>query len=113
MVAKTTTPRPVRTLLKWYDRTRTFFEGVTSLKGPVEMIDDELCLRIPLAGGGSRLRRSARSISRVDGDVLHVTIPGWLAEKINVSEGSIVTVDNRWGKFNITVHDETDSDKDG
>jgi hypothetical protein len=112
MAGKSVESRRLRTLLKWYDRTRTYFEGVTSLKGPVELIRGQLILRIPLAAGGARLRRCARSISRVEGDFLEVTIPAWLAEKIKISEGTVVAVDNRWGKFNITVCDEADTDPD-
>ncbi len=85
-------PRLLRKFLKWYDRAWTFFEGVTSLEGPVESIDGELTLRIPLAAGGARLKRCARSISYVDGDFLNIIIPGWLADKINISDGSIVGV---------------------
>jgi hypothetical protein len=44
----------------------------------------------------------SRGISSIDGDDLVVTIPHWLAQKIGVGEGSVVYVDDRWGKFNIT-----------
>jgi hypothetical protein len=52
--------RLLRRLLKWHDRTVTFFEGVTSLEGPVESIDGKFTLRIPLSAGGRKLRRCAR-----------------------------------------------------
>jgi len=110
----------LRKLLKWHDRTMPFFEGVTSLEGPVESIDGKLTLRIPLSAGGSRLRRCARSISYVDGHVLNVIMPDWLAEKLNISDGSVVAVDNRDGRFNIQCSQPTsdeiptqDSSSDG
>lgn len=95
--------RLLRKLLKWHDRTMTFFEGVTSLKGPVESIDGQLTLRIPLAAGGSKLKRCARGIAHVDGEFLNVIIPSWLAEKLNITEGNVIVVDNREGRFNITL----------
>jgi hypothetical protein len=79
----------------------TFFEGVTSLRGPVESIDGRLVLRIPLAAGGARLKRSARGISHVDGDFLVIEIQDWLAPKLNITEGSMVDVNNRDGRFTI------------
>ena len=75
---------------------------VTSLGGPVERIDGRLVLQIPLAAGGAGLVDCSRGIGRVEGDVLVVTIPDWLAEKLLITEGSAVIVDNRNGKFNIT-----------
>jgi hypothetical protein len=97
----------LRKLLKLYDRTMIFFEGVTSLKGPVESVDGKLTLRIPLSVGGRRLRRCARSISHVNGNVLNIIIPDWLASKLNISDGSVVSVDNRDGRFNITADEPT------
>jgi hypothetical protein len=80
----------------------TFFEGVTSWSGPVESIGGNLTLRIPLAAGGAKLQRCARGIVRVEGDFLAVIIPNWLAEKLDISDGSVIVVDNRGGRFNIT-----------
>ena len=79
-----------------------YFEGVTSLEGPVESVDGKLALRIPLAAGGQKLRRCARGIAQVEGDFLNVIIPGWLAEELNISAGTVVAIDNRGGRFNIT-----------
>jgi len=82
---------------------------VTCLDGPVERIDGQLVLRIPLDAGGDDLHDVARGISRIDGDCLEVRIPDWLAEKLGIWEGTIVTVDNRNGKFNITPAAEWDN----
>lgn len=79
-------------------------EKVTSLEGPVEMIDGKLTLLIPLDAGGSELIACSKGISKIEGEFLKVIIPDWLAEKIKVKEDSLVTVDNRNGKFNITVN---------
>ena len=93
--------RLLRKLLKWHDRSLTFFEGVTSLEGPVESIDGRLLLRIPLATGGAKLKRSASGISHVDGDFLIIVIQDWMSAKLNITEGSIVEVNDRDGRFTI------------
>jgi hypothetical protein len=77
-------------------------DDFVSLQGPVELLDGKLMLRIPLEAGGAALHAAARGISAVDEEFLNITIPGWLAEKLRISEGSLVAVDNRGGKFNIT-----------
>ena len=76
-------------------------ENVTSLNGPVEKIDGKLMLRIPLAAGCTAFIECSRSIGEVDGEYLNIVIQDWLAEKLGISEGSLVTVDNANGKFNI------------
>ena len=68
-------------------------------------------LQIPLADGGAALVACSRGISRVENDTLIVTIPDWLAEKLGLSQGSSVIVDNRNGKFNITLA-VSDTDED-
>ena len=75
---------------------------VTSLEGPVEVLEGSLVLRIPMEAGGSHLAESARGISEVHEGFLIVRIPPWLAEKLGISEGTPVVVDNRNGKFTIT-----------
>lgn len=72
-----------------------------SVQGPVERIGDQLMLVIPLAVGGRELAPCARGIGIVDDEFLRVTIPVWLAEKLKIADGSMVSVDNRDGKFNI------------
>ena len=73
------------------------------LEGPVEMIDGKLTLAIPLAEGGEMLQVSAGSIAYLANDCLNVVIPDWLAQKIGITAGSRVAVDNRDGRFNITL----------
>jgi len=73
-----------------------------SLQGPVELINDKLTVRIPLAVGGDKLSLLAKGIGKVDGEHLNVTIPPRLAKKWKIHPESIVSVDNRKGKFNIT-----------
>jgi hypothetical protein len=72
------------------------------LTGPIEREGDRLILRIPLDAGGEQLHLVCENISEIDGEDLVVAIPNWLAEHIQVGEGTMVTVDDRWGKFNIT-----------
>lgn len=71
------------------------------LSGPVEKIDRELVLRIPLEAGGEHLIACSKGLSRVDGEYLIVVIPEWLAGTLRIEEGSLVSVDNENGKFNI------------
>jgi hypothetical protein len=73
----------------------------TSLTGPVEKLDGRLFLRIPLAAGGSELVECSRGISVVAGDYLVIEILPWLAEKMKISEGRLVMIDNQNGKFNL------------
>lgn len=75
---------------------------IVSLEGPLELIEGKLILRIPLTAGGDRLAESAGGIGAVEGEYLRVVIPPWLAEKLKVEAGSLVVVDNRAGRFNIT-----------
>jgi hypothetical protein len=77
-------------------------EDIVSLEGPVELVDGELAVRIPLSVGGAELAPLAQGIGRVNGDYLVIEIQRWLAEKLRIGEGSFVLIDNRKGKFNIT-----------
>lgn len=85
---------------------------ITSLEGPVELHNGELTLRIPLAVGGDKLVAPAGRIGRVDGDYLNIVIQPWLAEKLRIGAGSLVHVDNRDGKFNITRSAKNDADSE-
>ena len=75
---------------------------VVSIEGPVELIDGNLTLRIPLAMGGATLAPLTTKIGKVEGDCLCVVIPGWLAENLRIGAGSLVVVDNANGQFTIT-----------
>src|SRR5881227_2011571 len=77
-------------------------EKPISIEGPVEVVDGNLMLRIPLSVGGDKLAALARGIGSVDGEWLCVVINPWLAEKLRVGAGSLVIVDNENGKFRIT-----------
>jgi len=83
-----------------------------SLEGPIESVDGKLMLRIPLAAGGDKLAILARGIGEIQGDYLQVVIQPWLAEKLRVSAGSLVFVDNKNGKFTITRSAANDSPRD-
>jgi hypothetical protein len=73
-----------------------------SLKGPVEVINDKLTVRIPLAVGGDQLAPLAKGMGKIDGEHLIVTIPPKMAEKLKLLPESIVSVDNQNGKFNLS-----------
>ena len=76
-----------------------------SLEGPVEQLNGQLVLRIPLDAGGDRLRRTACPGCTVQGQDLIVPLPEWLAASIRLVEGAAVHVDDRWGRLNIArVH---------
>jgi hypothetical protein len=74
---------------------------ITSLTGPVENIADRLVLRIPLAAGGSEFVACSRGVGTVKGDFLEVFIADAVANALGISASSMVTVDNKNGKFNI------------
>jgi len=74
---------------------------VISLDGPVEKIGNKLMLRIPLEIGGLGLLEYTRKIGSVVGDDLVIIIPDSLAEKLSISEGSMVNVNTENGKFTI------------
>ena len=81
-----------------------------SLEGPVELIEGELVLRIPLTAGGLELEPLIRRGARIEGDFLIVSIPPHLAEHLRVGEGSLVIVDNRDNRFRLTRSDANDRD---
>lgn len=72
-----------------------------SLEGPVERWRSQLVLRIPLEAGGQQLRQTVCSHCSVEGTDLIVPLPEWLSRSIQLSEGTLVHVDDRWGKLNI------------
>ena len=76
-------------------------QGTVSLTGPVERIDGQLTLRIPLAAGGGALAPLAARIGTVDEHHLNIVIKPWLAEQLGISEGSLVDIDDIDGQFNI------------
>jgi len=76
-------------------------DEVTSLQGPVEKIDDKLILRIPLTAGGNELIECSRGISEITDGYLKIMIPEWLAGMLRIDAGTVVSVDNKGGKFNI------------
>jgi formylmethanofuran dehydrogenase subunit D len=82
---------------------------IISLEGPLELMDGELVVCIPLNAGGDKFVALTKQIGRVVGENLVIVIKPWLAEKLSVSEGSLVVVDNRYGKFNITRSAANDS----
>jgi hypothetical protein len=76
-------------------------EDVTSLKGPIEMVDGNLTIQIPLEAGGDKLIECSRGISEVREGYLRVVIRQWLADKLRIEAGDLVYVSNANGKFNI------------
>jgi hypothetical protein len=75
---------------------------IISVEGPVEEVNGELAILIPLDVGGAELAPLAKGIGQVEGGVLKVVLQPWLAEMLNVGKGSLVIVDNENGKFTIT-----------
>ena len=73
----------------------------TSLRGPIESVEGKLLLRIPLAAGGTELIACTQGIGEVQGEYLCIHIMEWLAQKLDVSAGTFVVVDNANGKFNV------------
>lgn len=77
-------------------------EDLVTLQGPIEELNGQLVLRIPLAAGGGVLSAVAKGISRVEAQDLIVMLPVWLTQKLGIVEGSLVAVDNQSGRLNIT-----------
>ncbi len=71
------------------------------IKGPVELVDAQFCLQIPLDVGGDQLAPLTKGIATVEGDTLKVIIPDWMMKLMNLCIGGLVTVDIVEGKFNI------------
>jgi hypothetical protein len=76
-------------------------DNVTSLQGPIEKIDGKLTMLIPLEAGGDQFIECSRGISEIEGKYLRITIPEWLSGTLRIEEGSLVSVNNANGKFNI------------
>jgi hypothetical protein len=72
-----------------------------SLQGPVDKVDGNLVLRIPLAAGGDEFVECFRGISEVKEGFLVIEIKEWLAGVLRIEEGDLVSVNNADGKFNI------------
>lgn len=73
-----------------------------ALEGPVERRGNRLVLRVPLEAGGETLRLVTKATSYEENGKLIVVLPEWLAERMELNEGSEVHVDNRGGKLNIS-----------
>jgi hypothetical protein len=76
--------------------------NIVSIEGPIEFVDGELQLRIPLEAGGEQLAPFAEEIGTIEDEYLKVIIRPWLAERLRIHEGTFVVVDNANGKFSIT-----------
>jgi len=76
-------------------------DDVFSLQGPVQKEENKLVLRIPMGAGASNFLECSRGISEIEGEYLKIVIPEWLAGMLRIDEGSLVSVDNANGKFNI------------
>jgi hypothetical protein len=74
----------------------------------LEIRDGKLVIAIPLDVGGKTLAKYTKEIGTVEGNDLVVEIQPWLAQKLNVQEGSLVIVDNHNGKFTITRSPDND-----
>ncbi len=80
-----------------------------SVEGPIELFEGQLAIRIPLSEGGDLFIACSKGIGKVVGDELIVVIQPWLAKHLCISEGSLVFVDNKNGKFNITRSPSNDN----
>jgi hypothetical protein len=78
---------------------------MVSIGGPVEQIDGQLVLRIPLDAGGRELAECSRGIASIEGEFLVVVLPSWVAEKLGLFPGSRVIVHNDDGKFKVISND--------
>ncbi len=72
-----------------------------SIRGPIEREGGKLMLKIPLVVGGSDLIACTKGIGVVDGHFLKIEVQPWMANKLGVSEGTVMTVDNTEGEFRM------------
>jgi hypothetical protein len=75
--------------------------AVFSLKGIVVQEGDALVLRMPLNPDGSGLIENWVGVAEIEGDVLKINIPRWLAEFLRVRAGDVINVTNQDGRANI------------
>jgi hypothetical protein len=66
---------------------------------PLESRDGKLVLLVPLDSGGKELIDCTRGIGNVEGDVLCISIPAWLAAKQGLEVGSFYVIWNDSGEF--------------
>jgi hypothetical protein len=71
------------------------------IEGPVELVDDEFCLRIPLEVCGEAMVAATKGIGRVEDGTLIITIPDSMMKFLNLRVGGLVWVDIVDGKYNI------------
>jgi hypothetical protein len=76
-------------------------EPTDCISGPVETRGDLLVLRIPLAAGADKFVPVTTAIGSVDGDVLEIRIPVFIAQTLGIGAGDRVTVGLQAGKFTI------------
>ncbi len=76
-------------------------DDFVSLVGPLEERDGKLVLLIPMEVGGDKLLACTRGIAEIDGDMLCIKVPDWLAARFEMQIGSLVWINNRDGKFNF------------
>jgi len=82
-----------------------------SIELAVELLDDQLALRIPLGADGDRLIPLARGIGEVIGEHLIVVLKPGIAEVLSLKVGSRVIVNNKNGEFTLTqANSEADPD---
>ena len=75
--------------------------ALTTLEGPVEMIDGVLSLRIPRTLAEPDLVASLHGTGQIDEMSLTVRLPDAVAVDLGLTPGSRVAVDNRGGNFSI------------
>jgi hypothetical protein len=72
-----------------------------SLEGPVQLVDGELVVLIPLEEGGAEFVACTRGIGEIQGENLKIVIQPWLAGLLRVEAGDRVVLRNARGKFAI------------
>ena len=87
--------------------------GQLPITGPVELVDDRFCLRIPLAMCGEELIQLTSRIAQVEGDTLKVVIPDFMMKFLNLRVGGLAVVDIVEGRFNIKSADWNPGDPPG
>ena len=71
------------------------------IQGPIELVNDQFCLMIPLEAGGDELVPLTTKIATVEGDMLKVVVPDWMMKYLGLRVDGLVDIDIVDGKFNI------------
>jgi len=72
------------------------------LRARVQTLNGHLVVYVPLDRGGRQLASVTRGLSDIEGADLKIVIPEWLAQEIDVQDGTDISIDCQNGQFRLT-----------